>query len=395
MSLNLDRAKRIMDKYHLDVLVATSPENNLYISGMCSPTQQYLREVLFFSVLFRNGEIMVIMPISDIDTFIYKDFEIKEARSYGEFFFSIAEDVQQLTEIERKFIETLRKVKREMTAEDVLVKVLKEKGPYTGYIGVDESGTFYKTLASIKNRIPEYKIFEASHVFKEIRMIKTEKEITLLKRAIEICEKAIDSAFSIAKEGVTETDLALNFYNTVIKEGAKPFIAIFGCGFRSAFPNAFPTDYKLKKGDIVRFDGGCIYGGYYCDIAKTAVIGQPSEKTKRYHSAVLKGTLNAVNEAKPGIEASKLYFTAVTSVRSEGIPHYKRHHCGHGIGLECYEKPIINDKDRTVLEEGMVINIETPYYEIGFGGVQVEETVLITKRGARFLSTPMNTLLIL
>ncbi|MBS7252299.1 MAG: aminopeptidase P family protein, partial [Candidatus Freyarchaeota archaeon] len=145
----------------------------------------------------------------------------------------------------------------------------------------------------------------------------------------------------------------------------------------------------------IRFDGGCIYEGYYCDIAKTVVMGQPSEKAKKYFSAVLKGALNAVSQVKPGVEASKIFLTALTGVRKEGISHYRRHHCGHGIGLECYETPIINDREHTILEEGMVINVETPYYEIGFGGVQVEETILVTRSGSLFLSTPTNTLLTL
>ncbi|MBS7252298.1 MAG: aminopeptidase P family N-terminal domain-containing protein, partial [Candidatus Freyarchaeota archaeon] len=202
-----------MDKYHLDALVATSPENNLYVSDMCSHTQQYLREALFFSILSYSGEVAVVVPISDIDTFVYKDLKINDVRCYGEFFLNIAEDFKQATEIEKKLIRTLKKVKRGRTAENVLIEVLKEKGLDTKNIGIDESGISYRTLMSIKNKIPESKIVEASSIFREVRMIKTSREITLLKKAIEICEKAVNSAFSIAREGVAETDLSLNFYN--------------------------------------------------------------------------------------------------------------------------------------------------------------------------------------
>ena len=74
------------------------------------------------------------------------------------------------------------------------------------------------------------------------------------------------------------------------------------------------------------------------------------------------------------------------TVQSEGIPHYQRHHCGHGIGLEVYDSPLIGPKDQTVLEEGMVFCLETPYYEIGWGGLLVEDTVVITKDGARMFN---------
>lgn len=385
----------MMDKYGLDGLIATSAENNFYVSDIQSLTKQYLRDALFFSVIPRDTKPAIVMPFSDVDIFFMKSSRVKDIRCYGEFFINFTEKTEKLTESEKRFIELYQKIERETTAVDALVNILREKGLDEKILGIDESGMPYKVWETIKKKLHEAKLIEASSIFKDIRMVKTENEIKMLRKAVEITENAVNTAFGIAKEGITEADLFMKFHHVIIKEGAKPFLAIFGCGFRSAFPNALPTNYKLKKGDIIRFDGGCIYEGYYCDIAKNAVYGQPNEKLKKYYSAVLQGAVNAINEIKPGVEASQLYSLAVRSVKEAGIPHYRRHHCGHGIGLECYEIPIINEKDHTALEDGAVINIETPYYEIGFGGVQVEETVLVTKKGFQYLSRPVKELLIL
>ena len=95
------------------------------------------------------------------------------------------------------------------------------------------------------------------------------------------------------------------------------------------------------------------------------------------------------------MKCSDIFNVAVQTVRNSGIPHYQRHHCGHGIGLEFYDPPLISPHDHTKIEEGMVLNIETPYYELGFGGLQVEDTVLVTESGVRYLTKSSRELSIL
>ncbi|MEM3703793.1 MAG: Xaa-Pro peptidase family protein, partial [Candidatus Bathyarchaeia archaeon] len=242
---------------------------------------------------------------------------------------------------------------------------------------------------------PAARIKHGAKIFKEIRMVKTDEEIKRLKKAAEISEKSLHNVLKTIKEGVSEADLAREFEANVVKEGGKPFVTVFGFGPRSAFPNAMPSDYRLKKGDIVRFDGGCIYKNYPSDIALSAVFGQPSEKHKKYYNAIVKGTLEAINNVKPNVKASDIFNIALETTRKSGIPHYRRHHCGHGIGIEAYDMPILGPTDITPLEEGMVINVETPYYEIGFGGLQIEETIVVTRDEYKYLTTPMEELLVL
>jgi Xaa-Pro aminopeptidase len=136
----------------------------------------------------------------------------------------------------------------------------------------------------------------------------------------------------------------------------------------------------------VRFDLGCVYRGYRSDISRTAVLGTPSDKQARYYAAALAGERAAIHRMTPGVRAGEIFDTAVRVTREHGIPHYQRHHVGHGIGLEPYDTPTVNEGNETVLEPGMVFCIETPYYEHGWGGVQVEDAVEVTAGGARILT---------
>ena len=116
------------------------------------------------------------------------------------------------------------------------------------------------------------------------------------------------------------------------------------------------------------------------------MLGRPSEKQARYYAAILAGERAAIAAMKPGVPVNQLFETAVRATRENGLPHYHRHHVGHGIGLEPYDPPTINATTNTALEAGMVFCVETPYYEHGWGGVQVEDAVAIAAAGARMLT---------
>jgi Xaa-Pro aminopeptidase len=193
---------------------------------------------------------------------------------------------------------------------------------------------------------------------------------------------------------MTEAEMTLVMDSETLRLGCDPVFSVVAFGERSALPNAVPGGRRLRSGDIIRFDIGCRSEGYYSDIARTAIFGKPSEKQNRYYSAILQGEEAAINDVRAGVPANQVFATAVEATRKGGIPHYKRHHVGHGIGLDLYDAPILNEATATPLEAGMVLEVETPYYEVGFGGLQVEDTILVTDGGYRRLTSTTSELVL-
>jgi Xaa-Pro aminopeptidase len=188
------------------------------------------------------------------------------------------------------------------------------------------------------------------------------------------------------KPGVTEREAAYVYEAEILKRGAAPFFTVITMGERAALADVYPAERALKPGDMVRFDLGCVYQGYRSDIARTAVLGKPDDKLARSYAAILGGEKAAIAAMKPGVPVGEIFDLAVRVTREHGMPHYQRHHVGHGIGLEPYDPPTINAATQTPLEPGMVFCVETPYYEHGWGGVQVEDAVEVTAGGTRRLT---------
>ena len=152
-------------------------------------------------------------------------------------------------------------------------------------------------------------------------------------------------------------------------------------GHRSALSDAYASERILRPGDLVRFDIGCVYQGYWSDIARTAVVGSPSARQASYYAALRAGLAAEVDRVRPGMTAGELFDIAVNTVRAGGLTHYQRHHVGHAIGLSVYERPVITPDATTILQPGMVFCLETPYYELGWGGMMLEDTGVLTDTG--------------
>ena len=151
--------------------------------------------------------------------------------------------------------------------------------------------------------------------------------------------------------------------------------------------NVQPSAARLKNGEVIRFDVGGRYKHYRADVARMAVLGDPDTKTSAYARALHVGVLKALEMIKPGVKASAVFETAVEAVRREGIPHYDRSHVGHGIGVDGYDLPDLTAASQDVIEDGMVMCVETPYYELGWAGLQVEDMIVVRSDGIESLMT--------
>ena len=217
-------------------------------------------------------------------------------------------------------------------------------------------------------------------------MVKTPAEQKRLIETLRITEAAFEATTAAAYPGVTERELKRIFDTVIVAAGARPAFALIRFGRGMALGQVEPGDTKLERGDYIWYDIGCTYRGYRSDIGRVVSYGEPSKRLRDLYQASIAGQDRAFEMMTPGTEAQAVFNAAVERVRDAGIPHYERHHVGHGIGVEFYDAPVLSPGVETPLEEGMVFEVETPYYELGFGGTFIEDTVIIRSEGAEIVT---------
>jgi len=402
MLVNLERTRNLMEQYGLDALIATHPHNVFYLSGFPihpiyeGPPCPCLWNTPVYVVLpiEKNIEPTIIIPKIQLDYYFACNSWIKDFRCYGEFYVFKADDVDpaKLSPLEVNLMGAISDTPTP-TITEVLIKVIEEKGLSKGHLGLDERGLTIDVYENIKHKLSDATIVNSSGFFYEMKIVKTSEEISRIRRGAEINTKAIRAVIESISPGVTEKDLNELYALTVMNEGAYFVNALIGGGTRASVvlaPGWLPSKKPLKRGDAVRMDCYLVYQNYISDVARTSVIGKPSEKLSKYHNALLNGHMKAINTIAPGVNASKVFDVAMEKT-IEGIPHYKRPHIGHSIGIECYSPLLsISPYCDIELQENMVINLESPYYELGFGGINIEGPILVTKNGCEDLTANLS-----
>ena len=398
MLLNRKRAEEIMEKYGVKAIIASSPENVTYISDYWDLEHWTIKggnQVYAVLPLDKNIEPFIVTSVGSLDqAAIQKNCWIDNFYTYGIFFTTIPE-VSLLSETEQELKKFLENMKESEDPASALVSGLAERGLTGERIALDEMNIMPQLFDKIQRKLSNTEIIYGDSLMKELRAVKSEEEVKRLKRSAEITEKAFLTAIQEIHEGISELEIYNIVKRNIIEEGGIPTLSAIGAAQNSVFVNVIPSEYKIKKNDIIRFDIGCSYKYYFSDTARIAVLGEPSEKLKTYYNAIKEGEERALKLVKPGTKASDIFKEAIKSIREAGIPYYNRNHVGHGIGIEFYDIPRITPLSNDILEEGMVLNIETPYYEMGFGGVQVEDTVHVTKNGYMELTKISRDLFIL
>jgi Xaa-Pro aminopeptidase len=386
MLANIPRLKELMQREKLDAVIATCPENVTYLSGFWAMSQWVRRGPQAY-VLFpsETQQPCIIANSGILDLVPDQNPWVTEIRRYGYF----QMDIDASVELDRadKLQEKLFASRAYKDSVEALVEAMREKGLARGTIGLDEMGITPQCVDQLTAALPEAKFVRCFSLFERVRSIKTSGEIEILRKAARFTERAIDAALAVAREGITEREMLREFNTTLAKNDTAPVVGCIGFGNRSAMINVQPSDRKLQRGDLIRFDVGGRHRHYRSDMSRGASLGEAPAKIRSYYSAVEKGVLRGYDIIKPGLKVSDLFKDIVATVQREGIPHFKRSHVGHGIGVDGYDPPNIAESSTDVLEENMVVCIETPYYELGFAGLQVEDMVRVTKDGAESLMT--------
>ena len=385
MLANFSRLKELMQRADLEAVIATCPENVTYLSGFWAMSQWVRRGPQAYVLQPRDGEGCIIANSGLLDLVPDQDLWIKQINRYGYFQVDVDPSAK---------LDAADEMQKELFAStpfkgpvEALAAAMKERGLTRAKIGLDEMGITPQCMDQLKSAMPEATFTRAFALFERVRAVKTAGEIEILRQAARNTERAIDAALKVAGEGVTEREMLRAFNVCLAQNDTAPVTGCIGFGTRSALSNVQPSERALTRGDLIRFDVGGRYRHYRSDMARGASFGEPSAKAAKYYTAVEKGVLSAYDVIKPGLKVAELFNHVVDTVRREGISHFKRSHIGHGIGVDGYDPPNISDSSGEVLEENMVVCIETPYYELGFAGLQVEDMVLVANGGAQSLMT--------
>lgn len=215
------------------------------------------------------------------------------------------------------------------------------------------------------------------------RAVKTEEEIDKIRRAEEIGDRAFARCLPELNTGMTEKQVAARLEFYMKEEGADglSFDTIAASGIHSAMPHAIPTDKKLQEGDFLTMDFGCLYQGYCSDMTRTVIVGRANQKQREIYYTVLLAQKQALERIRPGMKGCEVDSLARQVIEEAGYGKYFGHSLGHSVGLYIHEKPCFAPKDETVIRPGMVITVEPGIYVERFGGVRIEDVVVITKDG--------------
>ncbi|GAA0177231.1 Xaa-Pro peptidase family protein [Clostridium sediminicola] len=222
----------------------------------------------------------------------------------------------------------------------------------------------------------------------ELRIVKDDYEIECISKAAEIADKAFSHITNFIKVGMKESEVALEleFFMKKLGASALSFTSIVASGVRSSLPHGTATSKVINDGDFLTLDFGCVYNGYCSDMTRTVVIGKPNEKMIEIYETVKFAQEKALEEIAPGKMCSDIDKVARDYIKSKGYGSYFGHGLGHGVGSEIHEEPRVSPKSKTMLKCGMVITDEPGIYIPEFGGVRIEDLILVTEDGCKVLS---------
>lgn len=347
----------------LDAAVTVMPENVYYAAGTLILTTWDIPHRLALGVFPNGGEPALIVC----------DIEEPQARAE-----SWVQDIRGYVEYAQSPI-------------DMLADVLKEKGLAQKQVGTELSYLAAIYYERLKHLLPDLKLVRSESVWDGLRQIKSPEEVALLKHAANVTEQAIYDAWSAAQIGSTEKDIVVDIDARQLRLGADSLaFSVLGIGSHTLQGHPHPGPKRLERGETMRVDIGAKYDGYYSDVARVAVGGQPTERQRDIYKKLRDIQRGTIAMMKPGVRACDVFQHCLRGFQQVGLP-IKMPHVGHSIGIVLHEAPMIEPGNSAELKAGMVINIEPLYKDPSVAAYHLEDLVHITPSGPVILSDHNNT----
>jgi Xaa-Pro dipeptidase len=236
--------------------------------------------------------------------------------------------------------------------------------------------------------LKEVRLRPFSKLVQELRMVKDSTEVQAIRKAAELTEEGIEAAINAIEPGVREYEVAAEIEYAMRKLGSEgvAFDTQVASGARSAFPHGGCTDRKIRKGEFIVLDLGAKHNDYRADVSRTLIIGRPSPNQKKIYEVVLEAQRKSFETIRAGVKACDVDAAARKIVKDFGFGKYFVHGLGHGVGLDIHEAPSLNPEGKETLKTGNVITDEPGIYVVDYGGVRIEDTVLVHKNNAERLT---------
>jgi Xaa-Pro aminopeptidase len=256
-------------------------------------------------------------------------------------------------------------------------------------LGFEERHVSYADWSSWSKALAPVELVPVDGLPEKLREKKDDDEIAVIREAAKLADAAYAHILHFVRPGVTELDLAAELESFMRKNGATgpSFDTIVASGERSAMPHGVASDRKLQSGEFVTFDFGALYRGYCSDLTRTIVVGEATDRHREIYGIVLEAQEHALANIRPGMTGREADALTRDVITRYGYGEFFGHGTGHGIGLEIHEAPRLSQRSDTVLEPGMVVTVEPGIYIPGFGGVRIEDDVVVTESGIHVLTS--------
>ncbi|WP_010650841.1 M24 family metallopeptidase [Oceanobacillus massiliensis] len=336
----LNKLRNGLENNSLDAILITSPINRRYVTGFTGTA---------------GAALITLKDAKFITDFRY----IEQANEQAEGF-DIIEHKQPIEEEIAKQLNELQ-IKR---------------------LGFEKDYVTFSQYENYKNSF-QAELIPVSGIVEEIRLIKTNKELEIMKKAARIADDAFEHIQSFIKPGVKEIDISNELEFFMRRQGAasSSFDTIVASGLRSALPHGVASNKEIQNGELVTLDYGALYQGYCSDITRTIAVGDISSELREIYDIVLEANLRGVKGIKPGMTGVEADALTRDYIKEKGYGENFGHSTGHGLGLEVHEGPGLSYRSSRILEKGMVVTVEPGIYVNGLGGCRIEDDIVITETG--------------
>ncbi|HEX9613874.1 MAG TPA: Xaa-Pro peptidase family protein [Bacteroidota bacterium] len=269
--------------------------------------------------------------------------------------------------------------------------------PIKGRLGFSAPELRVSELENLKTLFPKARFVKTRNIVGSIAAVKDESEIEKIRRAVAVSDEVFKAILPVLKEGITELDIAAEIVYQHRRRGAEAdaFEPIVASGVRGALPHARATAKKIRSREFVTLDFGCRLQGYHSDLTRTVAVGTPGDELRTMYEVVKESQQRALDAARSGMKARDLDSVARKRIKTAGYGKYFPHSLGHGLGLEVHEMPRVSALSTDILQSGNVVTIEPGIYVPNFGGVRIEDDVVIREQNAEILTASPKELMIL